>query len=111
MPTGPGFLTWSVKPVPGDVTWARDALDTPNGSFNISWATNQGSEFFVYVEAPPGTSGNISVPIFKPGSSVLLDGAVVWNGEAVNNSSVTFADSYVTVPVSGATATVAVQQE
>jgi hypothetical protein len=108
MPTGPGFHTWSVKPLPGDVTWARGALDTPRGPLNVSWTTGQGSQFSVYVEIPSGTSGNISVPVTSSSSSVLLDGVLVWNGEAANKSSATFADSYVTVPVSGATANVTV---
>jgi hypothetical protein len=109
MPTGPGFQTWSVKPVPGDVTWARGALDTPSGPLNVNWTTDQGSQFSVYVEIPLGTAGNISVPVTSSSSSVLLDGALVWNGEAVNNSNATFVDSYVTVEVSGATANVTVQ--
>lgn len=109
MPTGPGFQTWSVKPVPGNFTWARGALDTPSGPLNVNWTTDQGSQFSVYVEIPLGTAGNISVPVTSSSSSVLLDEALVWNGEALNNPNATFVDSYVTVEVSGATANVTVQ--
>jgi hypothetical protein len=108
LPTGPGFQTWSVKPVPGDVTWARGALDTPSSPLNVSWTAGQGPLFSVYVEIPSGTSGNISVPVTSLSSSVLLDGALVWDGGTVNNSNATFADGYVTVPVSGTTANVTV---
>ena len=63
---------------------------------------------FPCIEIPSGTSGHISVPVTSSSSSVLLDEAVVWNGETVNDSNATFADSYVTVPVSGAAANVTV---
>lgn len=107
-PTGPGFLTWSVKPIPGDVTWASGVLDTPNGSLNVSWTVQEVSQFSILVGIPPGTSGIVSVPVNNSKSTVLLDGTTVWNGEAVNGFNATFGDDYVTLPVSGMSANVTV---
>ena len=38
-PTGPGFSTWTVRPRPGPVAWARGQVPTPHGSLTVSWVT------------------------------------------------------------------------
>jgi hypothetical protein len=70
-PTGPGFATWSVRPNPGSVAWARGQLPTPHGPLRVSWR-NSADVFTLTVDAPPGTSGVITLP--ATGGRILLDG-------------------------------------
>jgi hypothetical protein len=74
-PTGPGFATWSVRPHPGSVTWARGQLPTPHGPLRVGWTAGTGRHTFTLtVDAPPGTSGTVSVPTNGDPVRVLLDG-------------------------------------
>jgi hypothetical protein len=73
-PTGPGFATWSVRPNPGSVAWARGQLPTPYGPLRVSWR-NSANVFTLTVDAPPGTSGVITLP--ATGGRILLDGRPV----------------------------------
>ncbi|KAL5328119.1 hypothetical protein ACEPPN_005827 [Leptodophora sp. 'Broadleaf-Isolate-01'] len=61
MPQGPGFSTWSVKPIPGDVKWAKGGVPTPNGPLTVSW-TRDPTGFFLSVTGPAGTKGVVSIP-------------------------------------------------
>ena len=99
-PTGPGFQTWTIKPIPGDVTWARGVVPTPKGSLSVYWTTEQSSaEFALQIQVPAGTSGNVSVPVSTAASVVSLDGMKVWKNQAASGSNATFADGYVTLPI------------
>jgi hypothetical protein len=60
-PVTPGYASWSVTPHPGSVTWARGQLPTPHGALQVSW-TNSQHRFTITVEAPPGTTGTITLP-------------------------------------------------
>ena len=74
-PTGPGFATWSVRPHPGSVTWARGQLPTPHGPLRVSWTAGTGRHAFTLtVDAPRGTSGVVSVPTNGQPVRVQLDG-------------------------------------
>ncbi|KIM97618.1 glycoside hydrolase family 78 protein [Oidiodendron maius Zn] len=100
IPTGPGFQTWTIKPIPGDVTWAQGVVPTPNGPLSIYWtAENSSSLFILQVQVPAGTQGDVSVPVSNISSEVTVDGNQVWNGKAEQGSGASFADGYVTVPV------------
>lgn len=103
-PTGAGFRTWSVQPHPGSVTWARGQLPTPHGPLDVSWAVgHERHTFTLTVDAPRGTSGEISVPIAAAGGTsglqgdvqVRLDGHLVWNGRRGHGA--TLSGSYVTL--------------
>lgn len=99
-PTGPGFQSWTIKPYPGDVTWARGVVPTPKGLLSIYWTTEQSSaEFELQIQIPAGTSGDVSVPVSSESNVVTVDGQYVWNGQAARGSGATFAGGYVTVPV------------
>jgi len=50
MPTGPGFSTWSVKPMPGDVGWAKGEVSTPKGPINVYWVSLDFFLGFVFPE-------------------------------------------------------------
>lgn len=100
IPTGPGYQTWTIKPIPGDVTWARGVAPTPKGPLSVYWTREQGStQFEIQVQIPKGTSGDVSVPVSSAKSAVSLDGRQVWKGQAARGSGATYADGYVTVPV------------
>ncbi|PBP21174.1 alpha-L-rhamnosidase [Diplocarpon rosae] len=75
-PSGPGFATWSVKPIPGDVAWAKGVVPTPHGPIRVSWTRREPEgSFFLQVTGPAGTRGVVSVP--RGDQAVYLDGQVV----------------------------------
>jgi hypothetical protein len=99
-PTGPGFQTWTIKPIPGDVTWARGVVPTPKGPLSVYWTMEESSVLFdLQIQVPAGTLGDVSVPVYDENSEVTLDGKQVWQGKAKKGSGASFADGYVTVPV------------
>jgi len=101
IPTGPGFETWSFKPMPGDVTWASGQVPTPSGALSVNWTVeaSDGAAFEVDLGVPTGTVGNVSVP--AGGSSVVyVDAVEVWDaGTAVGNATVIYEGGYVMVQV------------
>lgn len=94
VPTAPGFSNFTVRPVPGDVTWAMGQVPTPQGPIVVSWAVSATGGFLVNVTAPEGTSGQVSVPVGNS-STILLDQNVVWSA----GSSGKDASNYVSVQV------------
>jgi hypothetical protein len=83
-PTGPGFKTWTVKPMPGDVQWARGVVPTPNGPITVYWINDsESSRFTLNIQSPPGSTGMIYVPVSNSSSSVMVNSKLAWE----NNSS------------------------
>lgn len=60
-PATPGYATWTVRPHPGSVSWARGQLPTPHGPLRVSW-TNGPHVFGLTVIAPAGTTGTVILP-------------------------------------------------
>lgn len=108
-PTGVGYSTWTVKPHPGSVTWAKGTLPAPKGALTVSWKKGAGSAFTLDVSAPAGTRGTVSVPATGAHPVVRLDGRVVFGGGVKPKHGATSAGGYVSLPnVTGAhTVTVA----
>ena len=78
-PTGAGFCTWTVRPHPGGVSWARGRVPTPHGPLSVSWQAQTAhgrASFTLQVTAPRGTTGQIAVP-GDAKASVRLDGRPV----------------------------------
>ena len=99
-PTGPGFKTWTIKPIPGDVTWARGVVPTPHGPLSVYWTLGEGSQLFdLEIQIPVGTQGAVSVPVNDINSIVTVDGKAVWKGKAIGGSKASFADGYVKVQI------------
>lgn len=75
-PTGPGFSTWTLRPQPGGVQWAQGEVPTPHGPIKVSW--EQGSQFRLTVEVPPGTTAHLQLPLTaanaRGGETVLQAG-------------------------------------
>lgn len=110
-PTGPGFKTWTIKPMPGDVTWAKGVVPTPSGPLSVSWTMAEPStQFDMQIEAPTGTQGGVSVPVSGEKDKVFVDGQMAWNGKEAENSGASYADGYVTVHVQGGKHSVTVKK-
>ncbi|EKD12592.1 alpha-L-rhamnosidase [Drepanopeziza brunnea f. sp. 'multigermtubi' MB_m1] len=77
MPSGPGFSTWAVKPIPGDVRWAKGLVPTPKGPIKVSWNHNDAGLFYLQVTGPAGTRGVVSVPRGDKTNSVYFDSQAV----------------------------------
>ena len=74
VPTSPGFKTWSIRPVPAGLEWARGAVGTPKGDVEVSWSV-KGGGFEMEVDVPGGTGGEVRVPV-SSGQKVRLNGKV-----------------------------------
>ncbi|KAG9230059.1 glycoside hydrolase family 78 protein [Amylocarpus encephaloides] len=107
-PTGPGFSTWSIKPIPGDVKWAKGVVPGPNGSIKVSWNrdADQGL-FWLSVSAPQGSSGIISVPVESSTKQVYLNSQLVSDGH-MTKSDASDSEGYMTLSVGGGDNTVTV---
>lgn len=103
IPTGPAFSTWTVKPMPGDVTFANGQVPTPNGPFTVSWRAGNSTTGFAFqltVDSPASSNGSVSVPVASGNATVLLDSQPVASTVVVNG--------YVTMDVTGGSHTVTV---
>ena len=63
-PTGPGFSTWMVKPIPAGLKWAKGCTGTPHGDLKVSWSARD-SSFELEITVPKETTGTVSVPTEK----------------------------------------------
>ena len=110
IPTGPGFSTWSIKPVPGDVQWAKGQVPTPNGPINVYWQRNeQFGLFYLTASTPQGGKGAISVPVGNASVAVWVDAEQAWDGHSSLNFGAAYEpDGYVSVNVGGGEHTIAV---
>lgn len=109
LPTGPGFSTWSVKPYPGDLSWAKGQVPTPHGPINVEWSINPDGWFVMSVAAPVDTVGTISLPIeFGTRAygysdlEVLVDGETAWHdGSVAYDAERNDSDGYVSLVLPG----------
>jgi hypothetical protein len=109
MPTGPGFTTWSIKPIPGDLKWARGVVPTPKGPIEVNWNRNADfGLFYLSATAPDGTSGIISVPVSNSSVEVYVDNKLAWNSAGRQAFEAESGDGYVNVPIQGGQHTVTV---
>lgn len=109
-PTGPGFNTWSVKPIPGDVQWAKGVVPGPGGSIKVSWNRDEAQGlFWLSVSSPSDNPGTISVPVTSASAAVYINSELVWNnGPQKRATSAEHKDGYVTIQVDGGDHTVTV---
>ncbi|HZC74314.1 MAG TPA: alpha-L-rhamnosidase C-terminal domain-containing protein [Jatrophihabitans sp.] len=102
-PTSAGFATFQVLPHPsGGPTWAEGRVPTPHGDITAAWKRSATS-FQLTVSAPAGTTGTVGVPAAGV-SQLSVDGSVVWQQGAAQQSGVATHDGYLEVAgVSGST--------
>lgn len=81
---GVAFERWSVRPVTGDVQWARGVVPTPFGDIEVSWE-RKGGGIYMIVNAPDGTSGVVDMPVDDDGDIVKLDDVTIWTSGGVNS--------------------------
>lgn len=73
-PSGPGFSVYTIKPMPGDVSWAKGVVPTPKGPISVNWEQHQAQGlFFLTATAPAGTVGTIYVPVANWSVPVYVD--------------------------------------
>jgi len=65
-PVSAGWKTFSVKPHPCDLKWAKGIVPTPFGSISVDWKVNEKGIFSMYVRVPENTFAEISVPSTDP---------------------------------------------
>jgi alpha-L-rhamnosidase len=60
-PIAAGYTEWSIRPQPGNLTWAAGSVCTPHGIMTVNW-NNSNAEFRIMVNIPRSTSGVVFVP-------------------------------------------------
>ncbi len=65
-PISAGWKTFSVKPNPCDLKWAKGIIPTAYGAISIDWKTDAKGSFSMYVLVPENTSAEIAVPAGNP---------------------------------------------
>ncbi|TVY25830.1 hypothetical protein LHYA1_G006177 [Lachnellula hyalina] len=102
-PTGPGFSSYNIKPIPGDVQWAKGVVPTPQGPIAVYWDNSAWTQgvFFLSASAPDGYNGTISVPVTNSSVSVYLNSRLVSGGETDTGVKVVVEGSYASMSVSG----------
>lgn len=78
-PRTPGYGSWIVAPQPDDLRWAEGQVPTPRGPVAVRWRREE-RRFELWVTAPAGTAGTITVP----GS--VGEAAVWFNGHPVRTT-------------------------
>lgn len=111
MPTGPGFQTWSIKPITGNIDWAQGVVPTPRGNISVQWVRHRDAcQFKIRFDTPQDTAGEISVPLCEQaGGDVYLDEMQVWRQTAVGPDASTSTPGYLTLAVTGGQHEVTVQ--
>ena len=61
-PISEGWKTFSVRPNPCDLKWAKGVVPSPFGSIVVEWKHEDNGAFKLYVRIPDNTSAEISVP-------------------------------------------------
>jgi alpha-L-rhamnosidase len=81
-PSTPGYATYLVEPHPGGgLSWVEGQVPTSNGPLGVNWGYDAlNSRFQLQTEAPPGSSGTVSVPLLGAPRVITEDGKVVWDG-------------------------------
>lgn len=82
-PVTDGYQEWIVEPTPVDVQWAQGDVPTPAGTLSARWRRGEDdSSFTLTIEAPRGTSGQVSVPQLGAARTIAVNGTVVWRDGA-----------------------------
>lgn len=108
-PTGPGFATFTVKPVVvgGGLTFARGVVPTPSdgGGISVDWEiadATTGAGLKLTVGTPSGSKGKVYVPVSGGDDTVSLNAEPIWtaqNGVAPDATGVSYEGGYVVVEV------------
>jgi Bacterial alpha-L-rhamnosidase C-terminal domain len=110
IPSEPGFSVYTIKPMPGDVEWAKGVVPTQRGPITVSWQQNKAlGLFYLTATAPAGTEGTIYVPVSNSSVPVYLDSKAIPNSFHKRDSEAGSRGGYVSVSVKdGLTHTISV---
>jgi alpha-L-rhamnosidase len=61
-PGGPAFSPVVIEPHPGDLTWCRGVMPTPEGDVEVQWENPADGPFVLRVSAPEGADLDIRLP-------------------------------------------------
>ncbi len=86
-PLLPGWKAVRIRPrVLGDLASAEALIETQAGRVRAAWEKSEGS-FSLEVVLPPGTDGEVHVPLLWPGATVGESGRALWGaGRAVGRA-------------------------
>jgi hypothetical protein len=65
-PTSAGWKTFSVRPNPCDLKWAKGIIPSPFGAIYVDWNSENNGDFKLYVLVPKSTSAEIALPGIDP---------------------------------------------
>ncbi len=61
-PIAAGWKTFSVRPNPCDLKWAKGIVSSPYGNICVNWEIDPKGVFSLYIKVPENTSAIVSVP-------------------------------------------------
>lgn len=82
-PVSEGWKTFSVKPNPCDLKWAKGIVPTAYGAISIDWKIDDKGTFSLYVSVPEKTTAEIAVPA-TDSKNVSVNGKAVSNFRSEN---------------------------
>ena len=65
-PISAGWRTFSVRPNPCDLKWAKGVVNTSFGAICTDWKIESGGDFHLYVKVPENTTAVIALPGMDP---------------------------------------------
>ncbi len=71
----PGWTTATIRPCPGNLTFAKGRVPTTKGPIEVQWS--QGETFTLSLQLPPGMSARLDLPASANSSGVFVDGQSV----------------------------------
>jgi alpha-L-rhamnosidase len=77
--TATGPSEWSVAPHPADLEYAEGAVPLGSDLLEIAWQHPGCGQFNLALSAPPGSTGEILLPITRHDVVVTLDGVAIWD--------------------------------
>jgi hypothetical protein len=72
-PLSAGWQTFSVRPNPCDLNWAKGAVTSPFGPICIEWHIDKNKTFNLYIAVPEHTIAEISLPGTNPDKIKIND--------------------------------------
>lgn len=72
-----GWEEVMIRPMPGDLEFAKGKVPTPRGPIWVDWQSRDGTGLLLEMVLPEGVSARVDLPATEDSSSVLVDGRIV----------------------------------
>jgi alpha-L-rhamnosidase len=81
-PTGPGYETFAIRPMLGDLAFAKGQVPTPHGLVKVDWRWQEEGELALNVTVPPGTRAALAFPLGTESGypALALNHRPLWDG-------------------------------